>query len=88
LTLRGFAEALYRWFGQEPKLSFLGWEEWRKTVSPEHAQATWDHIAHSPNASIAKAQRLLNYQPRYTSLEAIYESVQWLIDNGKIQVGK
>jgi nucleoside-diphosphate-sugar epimerase len=88
LTLRGFAEAMYRWFGHEPKLSYLGWEEWRKTVSPEHAQATWDHIAHSPNASIAKAQRLLNYQPRYTSLEAIYESVQWLIDNGKIQVGK
>jgi len=27
----------------------------------EEAEATWDHIAHSPCCSIAKAQRLLEY---------------------------
>ena len=86
LTLRGFAEAMYRWFGHEPNLGYLGWEEWRKTVPPEHAAATWDHIAHSPNASIAKAQRLLNYQPRYTSLQAVFESVAWLIEDGQLRV--
>ncbi len=86
ITLRGYAEAMYLWFGQEPKLKFLGWETWKTTVSEAEAQATWDHIAHSPNASIAKARRLIDYQPRYTSLEAIYESVRWLIDNRKITV--
>ena len=25
---------------------------------------TWDHIAHSPSVSIAKAERLLGYSPR------------------------
>jgi nucleoside-diphosphate-sugar epimerase len=50
-------------------------------VSEQEAAFTWDHIAHSPNCSIAKAQRLLGYEPRYTSLEAVQESVQWLIDN-------
>lgn len=88
LTTRGFAEALSKWFGHEPKLSFLGWEEWKKTVSKGDAEATWDHIAHSPNASIAKAIRLLNYQPRYTSLEAVFESVEWLINDGQITVAK
>lgn len=86
LTLRGYAEAMYRWFGYEPKLEFRGWEEWRKTLPEDEAQATWEHIARSPNASIAKAQKMIGYQPCYTSLEAVYESVQWLIDNEKIAI--
>ncbi|MEJ5199992.1 MAG: NAD-dependent epimerase/dehydratase family protein, partial [Anaerolineae bacterium] len=45
LSLRGYAEAVAGWFGQEPRLKFLPWDEWRKTVSEEEAQATWDHIA-------------------------------------------
>jgi nucleoside-diphosphate-sugar epimerase len=86
LTLRGYAESTARWFGQTANLKFLPWEEWRKTVSEEYAAQTWDHIAHSPNASIAKAQRLLDYRPRYTSLQAVYESVEWLIRQGVVQV--
>ena len=68
-----------------PCSSYLGWEQWRTTVSPEEAQATWDHIAHSPNCSIAKAQRLLGYQPRYTSLQGVQEAVTWLIEQGIVQ---
>ncbi|RPI89939.1 MAG: NAD-dependent epimerase/dehydratase family protein [Chloroflexi bacterium] len=79
LTLRGYAERVAAWFGQPACLKFLSWEEWRRTVSDEYAAQTWDHIAHSPNASIAKAQRLLDYHPRYSSLQAVHESLQWLI---------
>ena len=86
LTVRGYAEALSAWFGHEANLTFLSWDEWKTRVSEAEAMATWDHIAHSPNASIAKAVRLLNYQPRYTSLEAIFESVEWLINDGQIAV--
>ena len=82
LTLRGYAESMYRHFGQEARLSFLPWDEWRKTVSEEDAGATWDHIAHSPNASIEKAHRLLGYEPRYSSFEAVQESVDWLVARG------
>lgn len=85
LTLRGYAESVARWFGQIADLKFLPWEEWRQSVSEEYSAQTWDHIAHSPNASIAKAQRLLVYQPRYTSLQAIYESLQWLIGQGIVE---
>jgi nucleoside-diphosphate-sugar epimerase len=85
LTLRGYAESVARWFGQGANLKFLPWEEWRNTVSDEYAAQTWDHIAHSPNASIAKAERFLDYRPRYTSLQAIYESLQWLIQQGVVQ---
>ena len=86
LSLRGYAEAVAGWFGQPANLTYLPWEVFRTTVSKEDAEATWDHIAHSPNASIAKAQRLLDYHPRYSSLQSVYESVQWLIDNKVIRV--
>jgi nucleoside-diphosphate-sugar epimerase len=81
LTLRGYAEAMAAWFGQPAKLSFLAWDKWQKTVSKEDALATWDHISHSPNCSIEKAQRLLNFQPRYSSLQAVQEAVTWLREN-------
>ena len=86
LTLRGYAEAMAAWFGQTANLQFKPWDEWKTTVPPADADATWDHIAHSPCCSIAKAQRLLNYQPRYSSLEAVRESVTWLIEHGSIAV--
>jgi nucleoside-diphosphate-sugar epimerase len=78
LSLRGYAESMAAWFGQPANLRFVSWDEWQTTVSEKEAQATWDHIAHSPNCSIAKSQRLLQYQPRYSSLQAVYEAVSWL----------
>lgn len=81
LTLRGYAEAMAAWFGQPARLCYLPWEQWHATVSEQEASATWDHIAHSPNCSIAKAQRLLGYQPRYSSLQAVAESVTWLVEH-------
>jgi nucleoside-diphosphate-sugar epimerase len=79
LTLRGYAEEAAGWFGRKAVLRFLPWEEWKGTVSSEDGAATWDHIAHSPNCSIAKARRLIDYRPRYTSLEAVKESVDWIM---------
>ena len=74
------------WFGQAAYLRYLPWEEWKTTVSPEEAEATWDHIAHSPCCSIAKAQRLLEFRPRYSSLQAVYEAVNWLIEHDMVQI--
>lgn len=85
ISLRGYAEAMARWFGQEPNLTFLPWPEWRARQTEEEATATWEHIYRSPNSSIAKAERLLGYRPRYTSLEAVYESVTWLVDKGIVE---
>ena len=85
ISLLDYANAVSRWFGREPRIRFLAWEEWRTSVSDKDARITWDHIARSPNCSIRKAQRLLDYQPRYTSLEAVFESLTWLVGNGTIQ---
>ena len=85
ITLRGYAEAMALWFGREPKLAYLPWPEWKKKHSEMEAQWTYDHIAHSPNCSIEKAARLLGYQPRYSSLEAVQESVAWLVEQGVVK---
>ena len=84
LTLRGYAESIADWFGRPARLTFAPWEKWREGVSSADATATWDHIARSPCHSIEKARRLLGYAPRYTSLEAVRESLTWLIDNGDL----
>lgn len=88
LTLRGYAQAVAGWFGQPARLTFRPWPEWRTGVTEAEADATWDHIAHSPNCSVAKAERLLGYRPRYSSLQAVHEAVQWLIQDGQVQVPK
>ncbi len=82
ITLRGYAEAMFRWFGHEPKLEFLPFDDWKATVAEDDAQATWEHIARSPCHSIAKAERLLGYAPRYSSLQAVQESVGALLAEG------
>jgi nucleoside-diphosphate-sugar epimerase len=84
LTLAGYAETVGRWFGREARLRFMPFEEWKQTVPEKDAVATWDHIAHSPNCSIEKARRLIGYQPRYSSLEAVREAVDWLVKAGVI----
>ncbi len=85
LTLRGYAEEISRVFGQEPKLKFLPWEEWQKDVSKRDKELTWDHIAHSPCGSISKAKNLLNYQPGYSSLQAVMEAIEYYFEKEGIK---
>jgi nucleoside-diphosphate-sugar epimerase len=87
LTLRGYAEAVADRFGRAARLRFVAWEEWRKGVSEQEAAATWDHIAHSPNCSIDKARRSLGYCPRYGSLQAVEEALDWMVEHEVIDTG-
>lgn len=82
MTLRGYAEAIAQWYGQAPCLAFLPWEIWREQSTLEDAEATWDHIAHSPNCSIDKARKIIGYQPRYSSLQAVTESLEFMQAKG------
>jgi nucleoside-diphosphate-sugar epimerase len=86
VTLRGFAEAMSAWFGKAPNLVFLPWPDWKGRQSDEaDATATWEHIARSPSCSIAKAERLLGYRPRYASFDAVKEAVSWLVGEGLVR---
>ncbi len=84
LTLRGYAEQVAGWFNQPARLRFLPWEEWKRESDAKDAAVTEDHIRHSPHCSIQKARNLLGYEPRHSSLEAVRESVNWLVENGRV----
>jgi len=85
LNLRGYAEAMYRWFGHEPQLSYQPFEQWKIGKSPKEAEQSWEHIIRSPCHSIQKARTRLGYQPSYTSLAAVQESVAALIAEGRVE---
>ena len=86
VTLRGYAEEMSRWFGHEPALDFAPYADWAQHEDPEDAAATWEHISRSPSCSMAKAARLLGFRPRYSSIEAVQESVDWLISHDRLPI--
>jgi nucleoside-diphosphate-sugar epimerase len=86
MTQRGLAAGAARWFGREPVLDFVDWDEYTRRAGPEHAEVTFEHTSRSIAASIARAREVLGYAPRYTSLDALHEALAWLIANGQADV--
>jgi len=86
LTLRGYAEAMYRWFEQEPRLSFAPFDEWKLSLKKSDAELSWGHVMRSSCVSIEKSRQRLGYSPRFTSLEAIQQAVTALIASGRVTV--
>ncbi len=84
ISLRDYATSVAGWFEQPARLRFLPFDEWRATVTEAEASATWEHIERSPDCSTQKARALLGYAPRYTSMQAVRESVAWLILQGRV----
>lgn len=86
LTLRGFATAAARWFGRPAELDFVPLAEFVRDSDPEHAMTSNEHVTRSHSVSIARAQRVLGYRPRYTSLQAVAESVRSLCEAGRVHL--
>jgi len=87
MTQRGLAEGVARWFGREPALDFVGWDEFTRRAGAEHAEVTREHTTRSIAASIARAREVLGYAPRYTALGALREALSWLAANGQADIG-
>lgn len=85
ITLYGFAKHMYEYFGHEPKIIFLPWEQWCEYEgNAAECEHTYYHIVRSGVFSIEKAKRLLEYQPKYTCIETIDIAVKSYIDRGLI----
>ena len=87
MTLRGLATGVAQWFGREPVLDFVDWDEFGRRVAAEHADATRQHTMRSITASIARGREVLGYAPRFSSLDALHEALAWLVANGQADVG-
>ncbi len=86
MTLRGLAQGVAGWFGREPELELVDWLEFERRVGAEHARTTRMHVERSITASIARAQDVLGYAPRFSALEALHEALGWLIASGTVDI--
>lgn len=86
MTQRGLAAGVARWFGREPVLDFVDWDEFTRRAGPEHAEVTREHTSRSITASTARAREVLGYAPRHSSLDALREALAWLVANGQANV--
>src|SRR3954465_7597011 len=87
MTLRGLAAGVAGWFGREPVLEFVEWAEFERRVGSGPATASREHVARGIAASIDRVRHVLGYRPRYSSLDALHESLRWLANNGHVDLG-
>ena len=87
MTLRGLAAGVAGWFGREPVIDLVDWAEFERLVGADHAEATREHVGRGIAASIDRAREVLGYRPRYSSLDALRESLRWLAANGQVDIG-
>src|SRR6202453_3749207 len=87
MTQRGLAAGVAAWFGRDPILDFVSWDELARLAGPEQAEVTGEHTSRSITASIARAREVLGYAPRYSSLDALREALAWLVARGQADVG-
>ncbi|WP_203840621.1 NAD-dependent epimerase/dehydratase family protein [Winogradskya humida] len=86
MTCRGLAAGVAAWFGREPVLDLVDWPEFEERAGAEHAGATREHVERSIAASIDRARAVLGYAPRYSSLDALRESVRWLAGHDQLDL--
>lgn len=87
MTLYGYAAEMYRFFGRTPKIDFLSWPEWKKfTNDDDLTEHTYYHIARSGYYSIENAKKLIDYSPKYTTLETVKQAVESYISRGLVTV--
>ena len=85
VTLQGYAKEVASWFGKDANLIFKPFDEFRNEVTEADADTTYEHILRSSNHSMEKARWLLGFSPRFSSFEAIKESLDWMISNGVVE---
>lgn len=85
LTLRGFAELMYEHFGHEPQLSYLPFDEFSKNIDKADADDTFDHIRRSPACSMEKAEKLLGFVPKHSSIDTVISAIHYKLDRGELK---
>jgi nucleoside-diphosphate-sugar epimerase len=84
MTLRGYAELLFEYFGNKPKIRYLDWEDFEKEVGGPHSKDSAEHIKHSPVCSMEKAEKVLGFTPEYHALDAVVDALKWQIEKGNL----
>jgi nucleoside-diphosphate-sugar epimerase len=77
MTLKAICENLYEYYGKEPNLRFVEWQEFLETVGEKNAADTYDHVFHSPCCTVEKAKRLLGVEIKYSIMDIFLEYIEF-----------
>ncbi|KRE68113.1 MULTISPECIES: NAD-dependent epimerase/dehydratase family protein [Micrococcaceae] len=88
LTVRGYADIAAAWFGHAAVLETVTWDRFRENTSRDYAESSWGHLYRSHCFSIEKAASVLGYAPRYEPEQAVFESIQWLVEHERLHVAR
>lgn len=84
MSLAGCCHAVAALFGARPNLQCVPLAQMRQHVGEASARIIEEHASHSPCCSIAKARRLLGYEPRYTTEQIYAESIEHMLESGQL----
>ena len=84
LSLRGFAELLYKYFEHEPKIQYVSFDKLSKMIEKEDAEQTYEHIRRSPSCSMEKAEKLLGFVPKHSSIDTVISALNYKLDRGEL----
>ncbi len=90
LTLNECCREVARIFGRSPVIELVPLKELKLFMGDAAYRVTKTHVEHSPCASIDKARKLLDFQPRYTIPGVYRECIECLLKEGRLKnsVGK
>ena len=80
MTLRAITEKMFEYFGKEPNIEYLEWQDFKNTVGEDNANVTLDHISHSPCCTPNKVEKLLKVEIKYSIMDIYYEYVECQTD--------
>ena len=86
MSLAGCCHLVASLFGTRANLEFVPLPQMQEKVSPASFGCIEEHVSHSPCSSIAKAQSLLGYAPRYTIEEIYVECIEYLLESGQLKI--
>ena len=86
LSLVACCQSVASLFGRQPALEFVPLQRMVDFVGQEAYDVIAAHCQHAPCSSIAKAEQLLGYQPRYTTEQIYAECIEYLLESGQLRL--
>lgn len=75
-SLLGYARELYQYYGNEPIIKLVDYQQFLSGMNEEDAKVTEEHLDHSSMISVDKIRDVLGFVPKYSEIETIVDSLE------------
>lgn len=78
ITVSQFVKTYGEIYNTDIPIKYVSWEEYKTKINP--SMDAWWHFYSHLCPDIAKAKRILGYEPKYTIEESMKRTVEWMIE--------